>query len=112
VLTAVMVGLPVGAVQIWQLAIRLWFAEPFVRHDVLRHVERLADQFGVGHDTAGEAARDARDRPVPLLMLGAGLTKHVAGSVSVTAGCRYTDIDTFAPASNANMTYVGVSFGR
>lgn len=49
---------------------------------------------------------------VLLLAFGGGLSRHVAGPMSLDLGYRYTRINTFAPAVNSNIGYVGVSFGQ
>ncbi len=55
---------------------------------------------------------DLGSQTVSLLAFGGGLNKSLAGPVSLDLGYRYTRINTFAPAVNSNMAYVGLSLGQ
>jgi opacity protein-like surface antigen len=55
---------------------------------------------------------DLGSQTVSLLAFGGGLNKSLAGPVSLDLGYRYTRVNTFAPAVNSNMAYVGLSVGQ
>jgi opacity protein-like surface antigen len=55
---------------------------------------------------------DLGSQTVSLLAFGGGLNKSLAGPVSLDLAYRYTRINTFAPAVNSNMAYVGLSVGQ